>query len=168
MKKLLIIFSFLLLIFSPLTASAQWGKAKGNLDTVAKPTQLSGNFETSVSTIIKGALSLLGTIFLILMVYAGILWMTAQGNDDKVSKAKDIIQAAIIGLVVVMSAYAITSFITSKVGGTSTDSGSGTGNAGEPSGFYCLTKSKSCEPIETAICDDSGNGTNNFTNSSCQ
>lgn len=119
MKKLLIILSFLLLVLSPLSVSAQWGKAKGNLDSVAGKTGLESKLETSVSTVIKGALSLLGTIFLILMVYAGILWMTAQGNDEKVTKAKDIIKAAIIGLVVVLSAYAITSFVTGKLGGGS-------------------------------------------------
>lgn len=120
MKKLLIILSLFFLLLSPLTASAQWGKAKGNLDSVAGKTGLESNLETSLSTVIKGVLSLLGTIFLILMVYAGILWMTAQGAEEKVTKAKDIIKAAIIGLIVVLSAYAITSFVTGKLSGSST------------------------------------------------
>ena len=71
--------------------------------------------ETSVSTIIgtviSAALSLLGVIFIILIVLAGYQWMTAGGNEDKVSKATDRIKTAIIGLVVTLSAYLIWSFI---------------------------------------------------------
>lgn len=64
--------------------------------------------------VIGAAISLVGLIFLILMVYAGILWMTARGKEEQVTKARDIIIASIIGLVIVTSAYAITVFVTSK------------------------------------------------------
>jgi len=65
--------------------------------------------------IISAALSLVGVVFLVLMVYAGFLWMTAQGETDQIDKAKKIIISSIIGLVVVLSAYAITSFVTGSV-----------------------------------------------------
>jgi len=42
------------------------------------------------------------------MIYAGYLWMLARGNEQEVEKAKNIIIYAVIGLVVVLSAYAIT------------------------------------------------------------
>jgi len=45
------------------------------------------------------------------MIYGGFIWMIARGNEGEVTKAKDLIQAAIIGLVVVLAAYAITQFI---------------------------------------------------------
>jgi len=54
---------------------------------------------------------LLGIIFIILMIYAGYNWMTAQGEEEKVTKAKTTIQRAIIGLIIVVSAYAITAFV---------------------------------------------------------
>ena len=60
-------------------------------------------------------LSLLGVIFLVLMVYGGYLWMTAAGNEDKVTKAKNLMTAAIIGLIIVVGSYAISYFIISKV-----------------------------------------------------
>jgi len=116
-KKIFFFLMFGLLLF-PLMASAQWGAAKSGLKTVGTATQLEGNLETSVGTVISGALALVGTIFLILTVYAGILWMLAQGNEEKVNKAKDIITAAIIGLVITMAAYAITSFVTTRLGGS--------------------------------------------------
>ncbi len=66
-----------------------------------------------VGTIINVALSLIGLIFLCLMVYAGFLWLTARGEAEPIDKAKEIIKTSIIGLVVVMSAYAITALVTS-------------------------------------------------------
>ncbi len=61
--------------------------------------------------IIGSLLSLVGVIFLVLMIYGGITWMTASGNDKQVDKAKNIITYAIIGLVIILSAYTITAFL---------------------------------------------------------
>jgi magnesium-transporting ATPase (P-type) len=66
---------------------------------------------TIVGTVISAALSLLGVIFIILIVIAGYGWMTAGGNEEKVSKATARIKTAIIGLVVTLAAYAIWFFI---------------------------------------------------------
>lgn len=117
MFKKIFLFLFVGLLLLPLSASAQWGAAKTNLETVGGKTGLETSLETSVGTVIASALALVGTIFLILTVYAGILWMTAQGNEEKVTKAKNIIEAAIIGLVITMAAYAITSFVTGRLAG---------------------------------------------------
>jgi len=65
----------------------------------------------NIATIIQVVLGLLGTIFVILMIYAGILWMTAGGKDEQVKKAQNIIQRAAIGLLIIVLAYAITYFI---------------------------------------------------------
>ena len=70
---------------------------------------------TRIGSIIGIALSFIGVIFLILMIYAGISWMTASGNQEKVTKAKDLIINAIIGLIIVLAAYAITSFIGNRL-----------------------------------------------------
>ena len=53
----------------------------------------------------------LGVVFLCLMIYAGYLWMMARGNEQEVAKAKSIIIYAVIGLVVVLAAYAITKLV---------------------------------------------------------
>ena len=68
-----------------------------------------------VGSIIRVVLSLLGIIFVVLMVYAGFLWMTARGEKDQVTKAKDIIRNSIIGLIIIMTAYAITGFVASRI-----------------------------------------------------
>jgi hypothetical protein len=61
--------------------------------------------------IIKIVLGLLGTVFLALTVYAGVLWMTAAGEEAKVTKAVDILKASVIGLVIILAAYSITYFV---------------------------------------------------------
>jgi len=71
--------------------------------------------EVVIGRIIEGALVIIGTIFGILMVYAGYLWMQARGNEEYVKKAKGILEAAIIGIILVMAAYAITAFVVSRV-----------------------------------------------------
>lgn len=65
----------------------------------------------TVSSIISMALSILGIVFLILIIISGYQWMTAGGNEDSVTKAKKRMTNAIIGLAIVLSAYAITWFI---------------------------------------------------------
>lgn len=79
---------------------------------------VTSDLSTAIATVIKAVLALVGTIFLILTVYAGILWMTAAGNDEQVGKAASMIKMAVIGLVIIMSAYAITYFVTTKLVGS--------------------------------------------------
>jgi hypothetical protein len=61
------------------------------------------------------ALSFIGVIFMLLMIYGGFTWMVARGNEQEVGKAKEIITGAVIGLVIVMLAYAITKFIGTSI-----------------------------------------------------
>jgi len=64
-----------------------------------------------VADIIGAFLGLLGAIFVILIVWAGYTWMTAGGDEQKLTKAKDTIYRAIIGLIITAAAYAITAFV---------------------------------------------------------
>jgi len=77
------------------------------------------NLEGMISKVVQTALSLIGVLFLILMIYGGFLWMTDRGNEDQVKKAKSLITAAVIGLIIVVSAYAISYLvIMSSIKGT--------------------------------------------------
>ncbi|MDD4995087.1 MAG: pilin [Patescibacteria group bacterium] len=64
-----------------------------------------------VGNIITVLLSLLGVIFFVLLIYGGFLWMTSQGKEETVKKAKQLITDAIIGLVIILAAYAISAFV---------------------------------------------------------
>ncbi len=80
------------------------------------------------STFIKTFLGLLGIIFIILIVYAGYIWMMAQGNEEDIEKAKKIIRNSIIGLIIIIAAYSITYFVFSSLaeingGGITADTG---------------------------------------------
>ena len=66
---------------------------------------------TMIATIIKAGLGLLGIIFIILLILAGFNWMTAAGDEEKVTKAKNTITRAVIGLIIIIAAYAITVFV---------------------------------------------------------
>ncbi len=64
-----------------------------------------------LGAIIQALFGLLGLIFFLLMIYAGFLWMTAQGDPKKVDKAKAILGQAAAGLVIMLMAYAISIFV---------------------------------------------------------
>ena len=64
-----------------------------------------------IGQIIGIALSFVGAIFFLLVLYAGFRWMTAFGNEEKVSTSKSIMEHAVLGLVIVLSAYAISRFV---------------------------------------------------------
>ena len=68
-------------------------------------------FSEILGLVVSGFLSLLGVIFIGEIIYAGYNWMTARGEEAKVEKAHDTIRRAIIGLVVVVGAFAIWAFI---------------------------------------------------------
>lgn len=102
-------------------AQAQEDDGSYGLDTTAGQAKLpTTGLPTMAGKIIGAALSLLGVVFLVLMVYGGILWMTAHGNAEQLKKSRDVIIAAIVGLIVVLMAYAITSFIMDNLATTST------------------------------------------------
>ena len=84
-------------------------------DTVSgtNPAYLIGN-------IIKVVIGMLGVIFLILTIYAGITWMTAAGDSKKVDKAKGILVTSVVGLVIVLTSYAITGFVIDNLASSTT------------------------------------------------
>lgn len=111
-KKLLqsITISATALIVSVLPASA--GPLLPDIDTIKSSTGL-GDAEPTVvaATLIQAVLLLLGTIALVLIIYAGFTWMFARGNEEKVETARSILTAAIIGLVIIIGSYGIGSYI---------------------------------------------------------
>lgn len=80
---------------------------------------------TIIGRIINVFLGILGVVCLILFVYAGAIWMTAGGDDKKVDKAKKILINAVVGLVITLSAYAISIFVLNLLGAATGISGSG-------------------------------------------
>ena len=103
----LVFFALFLFTISPALAQedllgVEYGKYSG-----LEPTDI----RYSIANIIRLSLGFLGVGALILMLYAGFMWMTSAGNEDKVRQAKKILWGAIIGLAIILSAFAITTFV---------------------------------------------------------
>lgn len=69
----------------------------------------------TVARIIKVALGFLGSIAVILIVLAGFKWMTAAGNEDKIAESKKLMAAAFVGLIIILTAFALTNFVIDSV-----------------------------------------------------
>jgi len=75
-----------------------------------------GSLESVAGSIISMFLSILGVIFIGFIIYGGYTWLMSRGEADKVNSAKGIIKTSIIGLIIILSAYAISFFILSQIG----------------------------------------------------
>lgn len=122
LQSVLLILIISLFVFLPsLGIAANLTDAKTYADSAAGDAGYDtsqDDINTLISLIIRTALSLLGVIFLVLLVYGGYLWMTDRGNEDQVKRARNLISAAIIGLIIVVSAYAISIFVLETLMGT--------------------------------------------------
>jgi len=74
-----------------------------------------GDIRTTIAQIIRVALSLLGIVAVAIVLYGGFVYMTAGGNDEKVATGKKILINGVVGLVIILSSYAIVSFVISKL-----------------------------------------------------
>lgn len=93
-----------------------------NIDKVAVGDKDGGPYKTGVTDpaliigkIIKIVVGLIGVILLVLIVYAGYLWMTAGGNEEQLKQAKGILVNSIIGVIIVLMAYIITYFVVNEL-----------------------------------------------------
>jgi len=68
-----------------------------------------------VGNIVNIFLGLLGVIFVLLLIYGGYTWATAQGDSKKVETAKSTIINSVIGIIICLSAYIVSSFVVSRL-----------------------------------------------------
>lgn len=109
-----ILFIFSVVSFWTREVLAQGSGDQYGLDRTAGSaglTTVSSDVPTLIGNIVGTALSMIGVLFFILMVYGGFLWMTARGNEEQTTKAKNTITAAVIGIIIVLASYAITNFV---------------------------------------------------------
>ncbi len=129
--------------------------AQGNfgLDAAA-PSALKVNKDLlkTIGKLIQTVLSYLGVLFLILMLYAGFLYMTAQGDDKKVGTAVGIIKNAIIGLAIIGASYGLTSFVLSAVAGSNAPGEEADGPRNIPLGLHCSADIE----CDSGLCDNNG------------
>ena len=118
LKKIIFSLSALsLLIAGPIFAQSYNFVSGSGLGTTADSAGYATTNTTSIESLIGTAiltlLGFVGVIFLGLVMYGAIIWMTAEGNEEKSKKALQILTDSIIGLVITLSAYAITYYLIS-------------------------------------------------------
>ena len=97
------------------------------------------DIRVTIAKIIRAALGLLGILAVAIVVYAGFLWMTSGGVPEKIDTAKKTLLSAAIGLVIILSAYAIASFVINALL-------EATGVVGEPCNECTTGETRSCPP----------------------
>ena len=103
---------------APLTANELFGGkgAKGS-EFAAEAGLGSTDLVSAITSIIRVAMGFLGIIAVIIIMLGGFKWMTAAGDDKKIGDAKKLIYAGITGLVIILAAFAIASFVINQITG---------------------------------------------------
>lgn len=81
----------------------------------------SGDVRETAARIINVALGFLGIISVVIVLIGGFQYMVSGGNETKTAEARSMIFAGIIGLAIILSAWAITSFVISRLVGATQD-----------------------------------------------
>lgn len=101
------------LLFSPSLSLVNGSSGDYGLRETASEAKLDVNTNVSqyIGGIIGGLLSMIAVIFFLIIVYGGFRWMTAHGEPDQVKTAQETLIAGIIGLIIALSSFAITSIV---------------------------------------------------------
>ena len=99
-----------------LTMIAMPALAQYGLEEIAETAELpgadsDGDLKATIGELLNVALGFLGVIAVIIVLIGGFKYMIAGGNEEKVKDARKWIISGIIGLAIILSAYAITSFV---------------------------------------------------------
>ena len=122
LKYLVCIISFILIsfIFSQVCLG-QSREGTTPSPSSPQPVQLTNplptaNIPTLLGTVINVVLGVTGSLALVMFIFGGLTWMTSAGNSERVSKGKNILIWATIGLVIIFSAYALVKFVFTSIG----------------------------------------------------
>lgn len=74
-----------------------------------------GSLSDNVTTLINYFLGFLGLVAVAFLIYAGVLMVTAGGDEDQVGKARKIITYAVIGIVIILLSWTIVTFVTNAL-----------------------------------------------------
>lgn len=119
MRKIFLLGFIIILFVLPLYSFglASCPDKYGLCDSAQEGGFMEGDASVFIGNIIKAVLSILGVLILIFILYGGYLWLASGGNEQMVKKAKDILTNAAIGLIIVLAAYAITTFVVRGITG---------------------------------------------------
>lgn len=125
-KRLKLLASFLITIsfLIPVSFVSAGTPIEAGLDKVDENIILSNTNPIVMAVrIINIFLMFLGIIAVSLVIYGGFVWMTSNGNEDKIKTAKKILKNALIGLIIILSSWGIAAFILRQLTGSGSPSG---------------------------------------------
>jgi hypothetical protein len=128
MKKIKYIISFLFILLIQFSFLSVVNADNSLMSGVSEPCMSAGDcslndvMQVGVQ-LFKIILGLVGSLSLLMFVYGGFYFILSQGDSGKVTKAKDIIKNAIIGLIIVFASYTIVNFTLLAIGYTGKWSG---------------------------------------------
>lgn len=120
-KKLftkLAIFAFLFALLVPtMQVSAGWQNDYGfnDLNNIVGYNDNTPDLKQTAVNIVNLVLGFLGLIAVVIILIGGFKWMTAGGNDEKVGEAKKLLIAGLIGLVIILLAWGIATWVISTL-----------------------------------------------------
>lgn len=129
MKKLLtilfiIVISFIISINFVLAGSTTEDAAKGGAtgNTVQLTNPLTGNTTSKsvpelLGTIISYAMGIIGSLALVMFIYGGMTWMLSGGSPEQVTKGKQIVIWAALGIAIIFMSYALVRFVITAISG---------------------------------------------------
>ena len=91
-------------------------RAQSGFNKVQGKTGATKDLEGAIGNILNIVYLVIGIVAVVMIILGGISYATSQGDPGKVKKGKDTIMYGIIGLVIVLLAFAITNFVLSNVG----------------------------------------------------
>ena len=110
-KKIVIIALFIFILTPGLALSQGLKDAAGKLTQVNQGAGLSSELDVSVNNVVNAVLYIVGTIFLLLIVYGSFVWIKSAGREGEIDRAKKILITSITGIAVIMAAYGITNYV---------------------------------------------------------
>jgi len=109
MASLIIIPAFTMALNAQAQGVDAWGGHQSNIQTT---TGLGNRDPRDIAaSVIKVILGFLGIIAVVIILLGGFKWMTAAGNEDSIDEAKKLISAGIIGLVIILAAFGVATFV---------------------------------------------------------
>lgn len=107
------------LLFPLVSVHAQFSSADDTLTATGLGTGTESSLPKLVGNFINVLLGALGIVFVGMVVYGGFLYLTDGGKEENIKKAKKMMGNAVIGMVICVAAYAISTFVITQIGGAS-------------------------------------------------
>ena len=114
--KRIVNFAYTLPVMLAGVAMARTANAQASIDFPTEFANLTNqDIKVTIGNIVQIVLGFLGILTVLIILLGGFQWMTSGGNEDKIAGAKKLISSGVVGLVIVLAAYAIAAFIVNNL-----------------------------------------------------